>query len=267
MMLPFTDTHCHLDFKQFAEDRDRVLQNAWNAGIEWILNPGIDLHTNQAAIDLSANHPGKIYAAAGIHPNYGKDWTTDTHKSLKAQASSPQVVAVGEIGLDYYRQHTPFKQQRKMFKEQLSLASELSIPVIIHNRDATEDLINILTEWHQDLVRNNHPLAKRPGVLHSYSADIKTAQKVIGLNFYIGISGPVTFKNAEDRKTITRQIPLDHLLLETDAPYLTPHPHRGKRNEPANIPLIAEEIARLLNTSVKEVAEATYNNACRLFKI
>ena len=266
-MLHFTDTHCHLDFENFADDRDHVLTSAWQAGIEWILNPGIDLQTNQAAIELAENHPGKIYAATGIHPNYGMQWTGDILPALKVQANSPYVVAVGEIGLDYYRHHTPFDQQRIMFNEQLSMAADLGIPVIIHNRDATEDLIKILIEWHHDLVSNDHPLAKRPGVLHSYSADLNTALKVIELNFYIGISGPVTFKNAEDRKSITQQLPLDHLLLETDAPYLTPHPHRGKRNEPAYIPLIAEEIAKLHHTSVKEVAEITHNNACRLFNI
>jgi TatD DNase family protein len=264
-MIPYTDTHCHLDFSRFDEDRDQVIKRAWKNGLVWILNPGIDLQTNQAAIDLAKAHPGKISAAVGIHPNFGQPWTAEIIPTLREQANEPEVVAIGEIGLDYYRQHTPFDQQRMMFREQLKLAEDLSLPVIIHNRESSKDLLAILTEWHADLVRTNHPLAERPGTLHSFSADLETAQAAMAMNFYLGITGPVTFNNAPERKMIVRNLPLDHLLLETDAPYLTPHPHRGKRNEPAYIPLIAEEIARLHNISPKEVAEITFANAKRLF--
>jgi TatD DNase family protein len=265
-MIPFTDTHCHLDFDRFDRDRDQVLKRAWKANLVWILNPGIDLHTNAAAIALARQHPERIHASVGIHPNFGQPWTADILPTLREQAQDKRVLAIGEIGLDYYRRHTPFDQQRTMFKEQLSLAAELSLPVVIHNRDATEDVIRILQEWHGDLVRSGSPLAERPGVLHSYSADLDTAKRAIELNFFIGISGPVTFNNAPERKSVTRNLPLAHLLLETDAPFLTPHPHRGKRNEPSYIPLIAEEIARLHNTSPKNVAEITYKNARRLFR-
>lgn len=263
----FTDTHCHLNFSSYDTDRDAVIQRAWDAGLVWILNPGIDLLTNQAAIDLSKRFPGKINAAVGIHPNFGQPWTQEIFDKLAEQARQPGVVAIGEIGLDYYRQHTPPEQQRIMFQAQLTLAAELNLPVIIHNRESTCDLMDILTRWQQGLVNNNHPLANRPGVLHSFSADIETAEAAIKMNFLIGISGPVTFTNAPDRKAITSQLPLNRLLLETDAPYLTPHPHRGKRNEPAYIPLIAEEIARLHNVSPEQVAEATYQNAQMLFKL
>ncbi len=266
-MFPYTDSHCHLDFDRFENDRHQVLTRAWEAGLVWILNPGIDLHTNQSAIDLAEAFPNRIYAAVGIHPNFGQPWTTDILPTLKEQALQPGVVAIGEIGLDYYRQHTPFKQQRKMFEEQLNLAQELSLPVILHNRDAEENLINIIKDWHRGLIQSGHPLAERPGVFHSYSADLATAQAALEMNFYIGISGPVTFKNAPDRKTITQNLPLSHLLLETDAPFLAPHPHRGQRNEPAYIPLIADEIARLHNTPTKQVVETTYANACKLFNI
>jgi TatD DNase family protein len=264
-MIPFTDTHCHLDFDRFDRDRDQVLKRAWKANLIWILNPGIDLRTNAAAIALARQHPERIHASVGIHPNFGQPWTADILPTLREQAQDKQVLAIGEIGLDYYRRHTPFDQQRTMFKEQLALAAELSLPVVIHNRDATEDVIRILQEWHGDLVRSGSPLTERPGVLHSYSADLDTAKRAIELNFFIGISGPVTFNNAPERKSVTRNLPLAHLLLETDAPFLTPHPHRGKRNEPSYIPLIAEEIARLHNTSPKNVAEITYTNARRLF--
>lgn len=266
-MVPYTDTHCHLDFGQFADDRDQVLERAWEAGLVWILNPGIDLHTNQAAIDLAMTHPGKISAAVGIHPNYGATWTKDILPTLKQQANQPGVVAIGEIGLDYYRQHTPFDQQKTMFKGQLELAAELNLPVIIHNRQATHDLLEILKNWQRELINSEHPLANRPGVLHSYSGDVDTALMAIEMNFYIGIGGPVTFKNAPERKAITKDLPLDSLLLETDAPFLTPHPHRGKRNEPSYIPLIAKEIARLHNVSAEEIAEITYANAKVLFNL
>lgn len=266
-MIPYTDTHCHLDFDRFAQDRTQVLERAWDAGLVWILNPGIDLHSNQAAIELAKTFPGRISAAVGIHPNFGQPWTADILPTLREQAGQPGVVAIGEIGLDYYRQHTPFDQQRRMFEAQLALADELARPVILHNRDAAADLVMILTDWHQGLVQSGHPLADRPGVFHSFTADYDTALAALEMNFYIGISGPVTFANAAERKTITRQLPLDRLLLETDSPFLTPHPHRGKRNEPAFIPLIAEEISRLHNTSPKQVADITYTNACRLFNL
>lgn len=265
-MIPFTDTHCHLDFDRFDDDRSQVIKRAWKAGLIFILNPGIDLETSQAAINISKQYPEKIFAAVGVHPNYGKAWTKDIINKLCEMAKHPEVKAIGEIGLDFYRQHTPHKQQRDMFQEQLTLAEEMKLPVIIHNRQSTHDLLAILESWQKGLEQSGNPLANRPGVLHSYSDDLESALRAIEMNFYIGISGPVTFANAPDRKAVTRALPLDHLLLETDAPFLAPHPHRGKRNEPAYIPLIAEEIAKLHNVSPKTVAETTYNNAIKLFK-
>jgi TatD DNase family protein len=265
-MIPFTDTHCHLNFERFDKDRSQVIERAWGVGITWILNPGIDLETNQAAISLAQAYSPKISAAVGIHPNYGKPWTPNILPTLRNQAKQPGVVAIGEIGLDYYREHTPFEQQRIMLQEQLDLAAEFNLPVIIHNRESTEDLIAILDAWHQQLIASNHPLAERPGVFHSFDGDFETAEVAMGMNFFIGISGPVTFKNASEQKALVRNLPIDHLLLETDAPFLTPHPHRGKRNEPAFIPLIAEVIAQLHEISLEEVAERTYANAMQLFR-
>ena len=266
-MLAFTDTHCHLNLAQYDSDRETVLNHAWQAGLVLILNPGIDLKTSQEAIKLAKAYPDRIYAAVGIHPNYGNSWTPVTLDALREQAQDSVVVAIGEIGLDYYRQYTAFNQQHTIFETQLKLATELALPVIIHNRESTSDLMDILSNWHRGLVRSGNPLSERPGVLHSYSADLSTAQAAIEMNFYIGISGPVTFTNAPDRKSIIKDLPLESLLLETDAPFLTPHPHRGKRNEPAFIPLIADEIARLHNTNPKRIAEITYANACKLFRL
>jgi len=267
IVIPYTDTHCHLDFERFEKDRGQVLKRAWKAGVVWILNPGIDLPTNQAAIQLANTYSGKINAAVGIHPNYGKPWNANILSTLRNQAHQNGVVAIGEIGLDYYRQHTPFNQQRKMFADQLSLAEELALPVVLHNRDASDDLILMLQDWTSGLQNSSHPLKERPGVFHSFSADIQTALAALEMNFLIGVSGPVTFKNALETKAVIRNLPLESLLLETDAPFLAPHPHRGKRNEPAYIPLIAEEIARLHNVSPKKVAEITFENARRLFNL
>jgi TatD DNase family protein len=261
----YTDTHCHLDFERFDLDREKVLKRAWEAGLVWILNPGIDLETNLAAIALAKVHPGKINAAVGIHPNYGRPWTADILPTLKEQALQPGVVALGEIGLDYYRQHTTKEQQKMMFIAQLRLAAELNLPIIIHNRDSTEDLLAILKDWHRELVEAKNPLSNHPGVLHSYTGDLESAKIALAMNFFIGISGPVTFRNAADRKLVTQMLPLDHLLLETDAPFLAPHPYRGKRNEPAYIPLIATEIAQLHKTTPQQIAEITYTNAKKLF--
>jgi len=265
-MIPFTDTHCHLDFDQFDEDRMKVINRAWKAGLVFILNPGIDLETSRAAVNLSRQYPGKIFASVGFHPNHGKSWKKAMVDNLYELASSPGVLAIGEIGLDYYREHTPHQQQRKMLQDQLTLAEEMNLPVILHNRQSTVDLLEILGSWQCGLAATDHPLAENPGVLHSYSDDLESAQRAIELNFYIGISGPVTFTNAPERKAVTRALPLDHILLETDAPFLAPHPHRGKRNEPAYIPLIAEEIAKLHDVNPEIVAETTYANALKLFK-
>jgi TatD DNase family protein len=265
-MIPYTDTHCHLDFENFDDDRDQVLARAQKAGLVWLLIPGIDLETNASAIKLARTHPHLISAAVGIHPNFGKPWTPEILPELREQGRQREVVAIGEIGLDYYREHTPFKQQRLMFEEQLALAAELELPVIIHNRDASEDLLQILGGWYQGLVKTGNPLADRPGVLHSFSAEEETALEAIRMHFFIGVSGPVTFKNAPALRSIIEHLPLDRLLLETDAPFLAPQPHRGKRNEPAYIPFIAEEIARLHHTTSKHIAKITYQNAKTLFK-
>lgn len=265
-MIPFTDTHCHLDFDRFDKDRAQVIHRAWNAGLVFILNPGIDVETSQAAINLSRQHPGKIFAAVGVHPNHGIAWTKEIGEKLRELTESPQVVAIGEIGLDYYREHTPHMQQRQMLQDQLTLAEECGLPVVIHNRESTGDLLAMLRSWQQGLLNSGNPLAENPGVLHSYSDDLESAEDAIDMNFYIGISGPVTFTNAPDRKAVTRALPLERILLETDAPFLAPQRYRGKRNEPAYIPLIAEEIAMLHNTNPKVVAEKTFANAMRLFK-
>lgn len=258
------DTHCHLDFSSFDEDRDQVLARSREAGVDRILNPGVDLDSSRAAVDLAESR-SQVYAAVGVHPNEANSWGEDALLHLRQLARSPRVVAIGEIGLDYYRDRAPRELQRRAFQEQLALATELELPVIVHNRQATVDILNILSAWQAGLVAAGAPLAAKPGVLHSFSGDLEAALQAIDLNFFIGITGPVTFRNAPDLQNVVAELSLDHLLVETDAPFLAPHPYRGKRNEPAYVRLVADKIAELHAESFETVSQSTSTNAERLF--
>ena len=269
-----TDTHCHLDFNKFDEDREAVLQRAGETGIGRILIPALDHESSLAATKLAEAHPN-IFAAVGFHPTDLDKFTTQTFDEVKRLSSHPKVVAIGEIGIDYYwvkeREERAF--QIETFRLQLAFAASVNKPIVVHMREeddawtgyASMDLIRMLREWHRDLQAQNHPLAERPGVLHSYNGNLETAQQAIALNFYIGVTGPVTYKNAEEKRNIIKQIPLNKLLIETDAPFLTPVPHRGKRNEPAFVIYIADKIAEIHGTTREQVAEITARNAKYLF--
>lgn len=263
-MVALTDTHCHLDFDRFDKDRERVIARAEKQGLTRILVPGIDLSSSRAAVQLAEEYE-MIYAAVGVHPNSGTTWQADTRRQLKELAEHPKVKAIGEIGLDYYRDWTPQPLQRKIFREQLALAAELGLPVVVHNREAFEDVVPMLVDWQEDLAANGHVLAEKPGVLHSYSGNIMQADRVLNSGFYLGFTGPVTFKNALDTQEAAEKMPVDQLLIETDAPYLTPHPFRGKRNEPAYVYYVAEKIAQLRGISPAEVGKITSRNAKNLF--
>lgn len=258
------DTHCHLDFNSFDEDRDQVLTRSWEAGLDKILNPGIDLTSSRAAVKLAESYE-RVYAAIGVHPNEALSWNGDSLADLRELAENPKVVAIGEIGLDYYRDRSPVDLQKHILREQLRLASELNLPVIIHNRNATHDVLEILGDWQAELASAGSPLAERPGVLHSYSDTEKPALQAISMHFYIGLTGPVTFRNAPELQQVVASLPLDHLLVETDAPFLAPHPHRGKRNEPAYVQLVAKKIADLHRMDFSGVSRITTANAARLF--
>ncbi len=279
-----TDTHCHLDFNKFDEDRDAVIQRALEAGVKRILIPAIELESCQAVIRLANSHPN-LFAAVGFHPTELNGWNDDSIENLRgmifprptpsAGEKGGKIVAIGEIGLDYYWVKEPEQQarQRQVLKDQLRLAREAGLPVIIHMREADDawfgqasiDLLDILIEWQSGLAAEGHPLAEKPGVLHSFNGSLETAQKAIERHFYIGVTGPVTYKNAEEKRQIIRQLPLERLLIETDAPFLTPVPHRGKRNEPAFVAHIADTIAKIHKTTREQVAEITAANATRLF--
>jgi len=259
-----TDTHCHLDFNLFDDDRDEVLERAGNAGLIRILNPGIDLSTSRTAISLSEIYP-EVFVAVGIHPNEALSYTQNTIKQLRSIAQHPKVIAIGEIGLDFYRDYAPIDLQKRIFREQLYLAAELSLPVVIHNREATNDILDILESWQSELNATESALAFRLGVLHSFSGDILDASRAVALGFKIGITGSVTFNNSRKLHEVVSGLHLDHMLIETDAPFLTPHPHRGQRNEPAHVLYIAQMIGRLKNEALDVVTNITTQNAVALF--
>jgi len=260
----FVDTHCHLNFDSFANDLDEILERAEQAGVQRILNPGVDLASSRAAVELAHSHE-QVYAAVGVHPNDALSWNEGTIDALQELAEHPKVVAIGEIGLDYYRDRAPRDLQMRIFDQQLLLAESLGLPVIIHNRQATADVLHKLEEWQMGLMASAPMLADRPGVLHSYSDNEANAMQAIDLNFFIGLTGPVTFHNAPELQHVVTALPIERLLTETDAPFLTPHPYRGKRNEPAYVRIITEKIAQLRDLPVEIVAGITENNAGRLF--
>ncbi len=278
-----TDTHCHLDFGKFDDDREAVIRRAIDVGVRRILIPALDYESSLAAIRLAEVY-ADIFAAVGFHPTDLHKWNAESLENIRKLIAAPQpqgaltknkLVAIGEIGLDYYWVKEAEKRdfQRDVLRQQLKLAQEVNLPVIIHMREeadawfgaASTDLLEILSDWYAALLEGNHPLAEKPGVLHSYNGNLETAQKALGLNFYIGITGPVTYKNAEEKREIVRQLPLERLLIETDAPFLTPVPHRGRRNEPAFVAHIADKIAEIHSTTREQVARVTYQNSNRLF--
>jgi len=260
----FADTHCHLNFNSFKDDLEATLDRAWSAGIDRILIPGTDLETSRKAIELCEHFPG-LYAAVGIHPNDSHDWSEKVSKHLEMMSTHPRVVAIGEIGLDYYRDRVSPLRQKEAFIDQLEIAADRGLPVIVHSRMAFNDVIDILSNWKNISILKNTALQERPGVLHSYDEDLEKAKKAVSLNFFLGITGPVTFHNAQTKQGVVRQIPINNLLLETDAPFLTPHPYRGRRNEPAFIPIIAEKIAALRGLEISQIGKITSENADRLF--
>lgn len=260
------DTHCHLDFDAFDADRAEVIARAQEAGVDAIVNPSIDT-ANAAGVVSLAQQTACVYAAVGVHPNSSMQWDARSADDLRQLAQHAKVVAIGEIGLDYYWDKAPHDVQQKTLKAQLELAAEMELPVIVHNREASEDLLAILLEWQAGLVASANALATRPGVLHSFSGDQAMAEKAVAAGFFLGFTGPLTFKNAPALQAIAQQVPLERILVETDSPFLSPHPLRGQRNEPARVQLVAEKLAELKGMEYAEVAAATNANARQLFGI
>lgn len=253
------DTHLHLDFDQYDEDRDEVVARAVDAGVEKMITIGIDRETCRRAVTLIDRYDA-VYAAVGVHPNSASDWGEDAEVELRDYVQHPNVVAIGEIGLDYYWDKTSPELQHEVFRAQLEMAAELEMPVIIHNRDADGDVLAMLREWVTD-VQPAYP----PGVLHFFSGDLEMARAGEELGFYFGVDGPLTFRNADAMREVVAALPPERLLVETDAPFLTPQPHRGKRNEPAYVRFVAQQLAELHGVPVEEIASKTTENAYRLF--
>ncbi len=251
------DSHAHIDDERFDKDRDKLIESLKKDGIDLIINVGADLQSSIKSVSLSEDYEN-IYAAVGVHPHSAKEMDDSTIEVLKSLANREKVVAIGEIGLDFYYDNSPRDIQRQRFVEQLNLAKKVDLPVIIHSRDAAGETFDILKEA-QD--------GNLEGVLHCYSGSVEMALEYIKLGFYISLAGPVTFKNARVPKEVAKAVPLDRLLIETDSPYLTPEPYRGKRNEPLYVRHVAGTIAELRGIPFEEVANRTSENTKKLFRI
>jgi TatD DNase family protein len=254
------DSHAHLDMDRFDEDRDEVIARAMAGGLTAIISIGIDEASSRAALELSRRYEG-VFATAGIHPSdtaaAGDDLTW-----LSELAGDERVVAIGEIGLDFYHDHSPRERQLDFFRRQLDLATALNMPVVIHCREAHAALFPILEDWVQ---RCNW--TDEPGVMHCFSGDAALAERYIELGFLVSLAGPVTYPKAAEAVAVACSVPAEKLLVETDCPYLPPQPYRGRRNEPAYVSLIVEKIAGLRNVPVNEIARITDRNAMRLFRL
>lgn len=251
------DTHAHLDAPQFDEDREEMIARAREAGVELIVNIGCDRETIPTTIALAEKYDF-IYAAVGFHPVESINMQPDDLDWIEKLCNHPKVVAIGEIGLDYHWDTSPKDVQQEVFRQQIRLAKKINKPIIIHNRDAHEDVIRILKEEEASEVG---------GIMHCYSGSWEIAEQCLNMNFYISFGGPVTFKNARVPKEVLAKVPLDKLLIETDCPYLTPHPYRGKRNETAFVSLVAETAAQIKGISTEELAAITTENGKNCFRI
>ena len=252
------DTHAHLDFKEFDKDCDKVIKRAFENDVEKIINIGCNLDRSQASIDLAHKYEN-IFASIGVHPHDGKKNSIDEiSEKLFEMAQEKKVVAIGEIGLDYYRLEKENDKdiQKKVFRTQLDIAKEFDLPVILHCRDAYEDMIDIIK-------KDNF----KRGVSHCFLGSKEIAKRYLELGFYISFTGVITFKNAGEVIDVVREIPLERILVETDAPFLAPEPHRGKRNEPAYVKYVAEKIATIKEIGYDQVAKVTTKNAEELFGI
>ena len=250
------DSHAHIDDDRFDADREAVLSRARAAGVDLIVNIGADMASSARSVALAEQYP-QVYATVGMHPHDAKDMREQDYQQLVRWAAQPKVVAIGEIGLDYHYDLSPRPVQQEVFLRQLDIARQTGKPFVVHEREAHADTFEIIRSAAKGL----------EGVFHCFSGSIETARQYLKLGFYISIAGPVTFPKSAKTKEVARYVPLDRLLVETDSPYLTPQAFRGRRNEPAYVRLVAEEIAALRELPLEELARATSENACRLFRI
>jgi len=251
------DTHVHLNAEQYEDDLQEVINRALEKDVQNMVVVGFDEPTIKKAIQIAETYDF-IYASVGWHPVDAVDMTDEHLAWIEELAQHPKVVALGEMGLDYHWDKSPKEVQKDVFRRQIRLARKVNLPIIIHNRDATEDVVTILKEEHVEEVG---------GIMHCFTGSIEVAKQCMDMNMYISFGGPVTFKNAKKPKEVATELPLDKLLIETDCPYLTPHPFRGKRNEPGYVSYVAEQIAELKGITYEELAAITTANAKKLFGI
>lgn len=249
------DTHCHLDFPDFDDDLEQVLTNAREAGLHKIVNIGTDLKSSRKSVELAKEHD-EIFAVIGFHPHDARHYSDDAEKDLRELANNFEVVAIGEIGLDFYRDNSPREIQREVFVRQISLAKELGLPIVMHIREAYEEAIDILVA--EEAFKTNV-------VLHCFSGTRKDARRALDYGFYLSLGGVLTFKNSR-LPELVKDVPLDRIILETDAPFLTPHPFRGKRNEPARVALVYEKLAEVMQMEFRELEQRVDSNAARFFE-
>lgn len=278
------DTHCHIDEEAFEPDREEVIARQQQSGVQAMIVPGVNVASINSVMELCHAHPGYCYPALGLHPEDVKaDWREQLATVEAAiRAHRDELVAIGEIGLDYYWDKTFKEEQKEVLRRQLLLARELNLPIILHNREATEDILSIVNTIANDqspITNDQSPITNNQlrGVFHCYSGSKETAEIILKMGFYLGIGGVLTFKNSKLSETLrelnqseikNQQLPItNRLLLETDAPYMAPTPHRGERNESRFMALVAERLAQVLNVSVDEIIEATSANARQLFGI
>ncbi|WP_088188640.1 TatD family hydrolase [Desulfosporosinus sp. FKA] len=250
------DTHAHLDDEVYEEDFQDVLERIKSSGISRVTNVGYDLPSSKRSVQLAQNYDF-IYAAIGIHPHNAEEFSDDVMAQLQALAQQPKVLAWGEIGLDYYRDLSPRAIQQEVFVQQIDLANKVGLPIVIHDRDAHQDVLEIVKA---------HP-PKHGGVFHCYSGSWEMAKVLLKLGFYLSFAGPLTFKNARHTVEVARNAPIDRILAETDSPYLTPEPRRGKRNEPAYVREVVRKLAEIKELSIEEMALQTMHNAETIFKL
>lgn len=252
------DSHAHLDDEAFDDDRDQVINALYENGIDFIVNIACDLKSSKTSQELARTYEN-IYATVGVHPHDAITYTDEVEETLKILAQEKKVVAVGEIGLDYYYDNSPRHIQKEVFKRQLKLANELRKNVVVHSRDASQDTFDILKEAHDKY--------EFKAVIHCYSQSLEMLKEYLRLGDYISLGGAVTFKNSKIRKEVAKIVPLDRLLLETDCPYMTPVPYRGKRNEPKYVNIVAEYIADLRGICKSDLVKVTDENTKRFYNI
>lgn len=275
--LRLIDTHCHLNLSHFDDDREDVIKRAIEVGVEKMVIPAIDVESSKSIVSFVQNK-NELLCAVGLHPNDSNRWDEFSYQQLdqlieQDQLDKHKIVAIGEIGLDHYWNDAPHNIQESVLSKQLELATKWQLPLILHMRehgDATcgscaDTLVSMVAEWVEVQKIAGSSLVDRPGVFHSFSGDKKTLQKILDLNFFVGVSGPLTYKNSDFKREVVKSIPLEKLLIETDSPFLSPVPNRGKRNEPANVQFIVEKISELFDKNPEMIASITYQNAQRLF--